>query len=68
MAYAHVCATVPNFMILEWTYYLNKQYTSLAEPVTLKDGFLEVSDRPGIGVAINDAAVNERVEPGYNPL
>jgi galactonate dehydratase len=68
MAYAHVSATMPNLMILEWTHYLNKQYTSLTEPVSLKDGFLEVSDKPGIGVALNDAAVNERVEQGYKPL
>jgi len=68
MAYAHVSATIPNLMILEWAHYLNKQYTSLTDPVSLKDGFLEVSDKPGIGVNLNDAAVNERVEPGYKPL
>lgn len=69
MAYAQVCATVPNFMILEWTYYLNKQYTSLTEPVALTpDGFLEVSDKPGIGIAVNDDALKERTEAGYRPL
>jgi galactonate dehydratase len=68
MAYAHVCATMPNLMILEWTHYLNKQYTSLTGPVSLNDGFLEVSDKPGIGVALDDAAVNERIEPGYKLL
>ena len=68
MAYAHVCATVPNFMILEWTYYLNKQYTSLTEPVALQDGFLRVSDKPGIGVSLNDDAVKERTEVGYKAL
>lgn len=68
MAYAHVCVTMPNLMILEWTYYLNKQYTSLTDPVTLQEGFLEVSDKSGIGVTLNDAAVNDRIEPGYKPL
>lgn len=68
MAYAHVCSTVPNFMILEWTHYLNRDYISLTEPVSLKDGFLEVSNKPGIGVSINEAAVKERTEPGYKPL
>ena len=68
MAYAHVCATMPNFMILEWTYYLNKEYTSLVEPVTLTDGFLHVSDKPGIGITLNDAAVKERTDAGYKPL
>ncbi len=68
MAYAHVCMTAPNVMILEWTYYLNKQYTSLTEPVQLNDGYLEVSERPGIGVALNDDAVKERTEAGFKAL
>jgi galactonate dehydratase len=68
MAYAHVCLTAPNAMILEWTYYLNKQYTSLTGPVQLREGYLEAPDKPGIGVAINDDAVKERTEAGYKPL
>lgn len=68
MAYAHVGVTTPNLMIQEWTYYLNKQYTSLTDPVALDEGFLRVSDKPGIGVNLNDAAVNERLEAGYKPL
>jgi galactonate dehydratase len=68
MAYAQVCLTAPNVMILEWTYYLNKQYTSLTEPVQLNDGYLEVTERPGIGVALNDDAVKERTEAGYKTL
>ena len=68
MAYAQVCVTAPNVMILEWTYYLNRLYTSLTEPVQLEDGFLEVTDRPGIGVALNDDAVKERTEVGYKAL
>lgn len=68
MAYAQVCATVPNFMILEWTYYQTPLYTSLTEPVALHDGFLSVSDKPGIGVSLNDDAVKERTEKGYQPL
>lgn len=68
MAYAQVCVTVPNLMILEWTNYLNKQYTSLTEPVQLKDGYLEVTERPGLGVALNDDAVQERTEVGFRAL
>jgi galactonate dehydratase len=68
MAYAHVCMTVPNVMILEWTHYLNKLYTSLTEPVQLNAGYLEVTEKPGIGVALNDDAVKERTEAGYKPL
>lgn len=68
MAYAHVCMTAPNVLVLEWTHYLNKQYTSLTEPVQLKDGYLEITEKPGIGVALNDDAVKERTEAGYKPL
>jgi len=34
----------------------------------LKDGYLEITDKPGIGVALNDDAVKERTEAGYKPL
>ena len=68
MAYAQVCVTMPNLMLLEWTYYLNKSYTSLTSPVALSDGFLEVPDKPGIGVTLNDEAVKERTEAGFQAL
>jgi len=68
MACAHVSVTTPNLMLMEWTHYLNKLYTSLTEPVTLIDGFLEVRDTPGIGVALNEDAVKERTEAGFQTL
>lgn len=68
MAYAQVCVTMPNLMILEWTHYLNRSYTSLTEPVALNNGFLAVSDKPGIGVALNEDAVKERTDPAYKAL
>src|SRR3712207_5110581 len=33
MAFAQVCATIPNLLLLEFTYYENKNYTELCEPV-----------------------------------
>ncbi len=69
MAAAHVAAATPNLMLLEWTHYLDKSYTSLTEPVALNDnGFLEVANKPGIGVALNDDAVKERTESEFHPL
>jgi galactonate dehydratase len=65
MAYAHVCATVPNFMILEWMHYFNKNMASLTEPPPYKAGFLEVSDAPGIGVTLKEDVVKELLLPGY---
>jgi len=68
MAYAHVSSVIPNLLMLEWTHYLTRSITSLTEPVTLKDGYLVPSARPGIGVALNDDAVKERTETGFRPL
>lgn len=68
MAYAHVCAVIPNLLMLEWTHYLNPQYLSLTEPVKLNDGYLEVRDTPGIGVSLNDDAVRERTDTGFRAL
>jgi galactonate dehydratase len=69
MAYAQVSVATPNLMLLEWAHYRDKQYTSLVEPVSLdEDGYLKVSDKPGIGISLNDDAVKERTERGFQPL
>lgn len=49
----HACAAIPNFLILEhW------RYNSLFDEVQqfgarVANGYLEVSDRPGLGVELN---------------
>jgi galactonate dehydratase len=69
MAAAHVAASTPNFMLLEFTHYVDKSYTSLTEPVSLDDdGFLEVRTTPGIGVALNEDVMKERTDPEFHPL
>jgi L-alanine-DL-glutamate epimerase-like enolase superfamily enzyme len=69
MAAAHVAATTPNFMLLEFTHYVDKSYTSLTEPVSVdEDGLLEVRSTPGIGVALNEDVVRERTDPEFHPL
>src|SRR6187401_2714433 len=54
MASCHVCASVPNFLILEWQIYFHtnpmwKEITTYDGPWVEK-GFIRVSDKPGIGV------------------
>jgi galactonate dehydratase len=66
-AFAHVCATVPNFMILEWIYGRTSQ-DHLTTPANLKDGFVELTEAPGIGVEVNQDAVKELLEPGGKTL
>ena len=68
VAYSHVCTVIPNLLMLEWTHYLEKNYQTLAEPVTLRDGYLEPPEKPGIGVALNDDAMRERTDPEFRPL
>jgi galactonate dehydratase len=68
MAAAHVAATTPNFMLLEFTHYIDKPYTSLTGPVNLEDGWLDVPTAPGLGIALNEDAVKERTDPEFKPL
>jgi galactonate dehydratase len=68
MAYAHVCLVMQNLLILEFTHYLNESYQSLMDKVTLTDGYLVPTAKPGIGVSLNDDAVKERTETGFRPL
>ena len=69
MAAAHVAATTPNLMLLEFTHYVDQSYTSLTEPVSLDgEGFLQVRTTPGIGVALNEDVVKERTDPEFHPL
>ena len=62
-AFGHVCATVPNFMILEWVYGRTAQDKLTSAP-NLKNGFLELTDAPGIGIEINEDAVKELQDGG----
>jgi L-alanine-DL-glutamate epimerase-like enolase superfamily enzyme len=69
MAAAHVAAATPNLMLLEFTHYVDPAWTSLTEPVTLDaDGFLQVRQGPGIGVALNEEVVRARTDPEFTPL
>ena len=58
MASAHVCASVPNFMILEWQIYFHRddQWTEIVdhEGPMVVDGYIPLSEKPGIGVNINE--------------
>ena len=62
-AFGHVCATVPNFMILEWVYGRTAQDKLTSAP-NLRNGFLELTDAPGIGIEINEDAVKELQDGG----
>jgi galactonate dehydratase len=68
MAAAHVCASVPNFMILEWQIYFHKD-PMFQEIVTfdgpmLEAGFITLSEKPGIGVEINEEGMRKYAQKG----
>ena len=56
MASAHVCATVPNFLVLEFHWLHRDYWTTIIQEKTdiIKDGYIHLSDRPGIGVELDE--------------
>lgn len=63
MASAHVCASVPNFLILEWQIYFetDPMYKEIVtyDGEMVVDGFLPLSNKPGIGVEINEEGMRK---------
>jgi galactonate dehydratase len=68
MASCHVCASVPNFMILEWQTYFdtNPMYKEMViyDGPQVEKGFIMVSNKPGIGVEINEDGMRRHATPG----
>ena len=68
MASCHVCASVPNFLILEWQIYFHKD-PMFKEIVTfegpqVENSFITLSNKPGIGVEINQEGMRKYATPG----
>jgi len=68
MASAHVCASVPNFMILEWQIYFHdnpmfKEIVTYDGPM-VENGFITLSEKPGIGVEINEEGMRKYAPQG----
>lgn len=68
MASAHVCASVPNFLILEWQSYFhtNPMFKEIVhyDGEWVTNSFITVSEKPGIGVEINEEAMKKYAVPG----
>jgi len=68
MASAHVCASVPNFLVLEWQIYFHRE-AMFKEIVRfdgemVEGGHLPLSEKPGIGVEINEEGMRQYAQPG----
>ena len=65
MAACHVCAAVPNFLVLEWHWIqrleLWKSFGKQGE--IIQKGFVTLTDAPGIGVEMDDVAVKKAQVP-----
>ena len=68
MASAHVCASVPNFMILEWQIYFHKNpmFKEIVnfEEAMVQEGHLVLSEKPGIGIEINEEGMKKYAQEG----
>jgi galactonate dehydratase len=67
MGACHCCAAVPNFLCLEWHWISRwERWNELIEEEPLiKDGYITVSDKPGIGVTLIEDAVKKTAVPEY---
>ena len=66
MASAHVCATIPNFLVMEWHWIDYEGWDDFAtrdQPV-IQQGHVVLTDRPGIGLDVNDEALIPYLRPG----
>lgn len=63
VAACHVCAAVPNFLVLEFHHLDNPVWSALLnETPLIHDGHITVPDRPGLGVTVNEDAVRRHAK------
>ena len=61
MASAHVCASVPNFLVCEWHWIdnLDTWKNFVKEGEIIHSGYITVTDKPGLGVEMNEEAARK---------
>jgi len=66
VASAHCCAAMPNFLVLEWHWLERPHWHELvlADPPLIQDGYITLTDRPGLGVELNEEAAEKYLKPG----
>lgn len=65
MASCHVCAAIPNFLVLEWHWIprLPLWRSFVKEGEIIDKGFITLPDRPGIGVEMDEEAARKAQVP-----
>ena len=66
LASAHVCASVPNFLVLEFHWLSRDYWTTIIQEKTdiIRDGFIHLDGRPGIGVELDEEVGRQHQYPG----
>ena len=66
MASCHVCASIPNFLVIEFHWFHREYWTTIIKEQTdiIKDGYIALSDRPGIGVELDEEVARQHQYPG----
>jgi galactonate dehydratase len=66
MGSCHVCAAIPNFIALEfhWMPHWDLWTNFVQEGNILKNGFITVTDKPGLGVTMNEDTAKKSQVPG----
>lgn len=66
IASCHVCASIPNFLVLEWHWLGRDHWNELVitdKPI-IENGYITMPDKPGLGVEINPEGVKKYMRPG----
>jgi gluconate/galactonate dehydratase len=64
MAAAHVGAAIPNSLAVEYHSYELGWWDDLVEESVIEDGYIEVPERPGLGVTLDMDAVEAHMVDG----
>ena len=66
MASAHVCASIPNFLVLEFHWLHRPYWTTITadKEDIIRDGYIDLTTRPGIGVELDEQVAREHQYAG----
>ena len=66
MSTAHVCASIPNFLVCEWHWinFPDLWKSWVKEGEIIQKGYVTVGDQPGIGVEMNEEVARKAQVPG----
>ncbi|MBM3278596.1 MAG: mandelate racemase/muconate lactonizing enzyme family protein [Candidatus Handelsmanbacteria bacterium] len=66
LASCHVCASIPNFLIIEFHWFHREYWSTIIKEKTdiIVDGYIALSDRPGIGLELDEEVARQHQYPG----